>query len=226
MEAPAEAVGIADGVSVSVNEVPSAEIAADIAPDLGDLPDPADLDMQLETMRQTLEAMEDEEFKNVGGGSRADRDEADLRSIYLGNVDYSAKAQDLANIFNVCGQIKRVTILCHPNGQPKGYAYLECDSQETANRCVAMCESNPPVLNGRQLKAAPKRKNIHGHNVPPARGGRGGRGGRMPRMPYGMPPMGFFPPPYGMFPGFQPMMPRGGRFGGRPFTRGRGRFGS
>ena len=48
--------------------------------------------------------------------------EADQKSVYVGNVDYSATAQELENHFHGCGSIHRVTILCDKfTGQPKGY---------------------------------------------------------------------------------------------------------
>ncbi|KAG9355996.1 hypothetical protein JZ751_000840 [Albula glossodonta] len=47
--------------------------------------------------------------------------EADGRSIYVGNVDYGATAEELEAHFHGCGSVNRVTILCDKfTGHPKG----------------------------------------------------------------------------------------------------------
>jgi polyadenylate-binding protein 2 len=56
----------------------------------------------------------------------AERAESDSRSIYIGSVtnfnkvDYSTTVEDLQSHFQSCGSIKRVTIMCDKQGQPKG----------------------------------------------------------------------------------------------------------
>ena len=51
--------------------------------------------------------------------------EADGRSIYVGNVDYGATAEELEQHFHGCGSINRVTIQCDKySGHPKGYNVL------------------------------------------------------------------------------------------------------
>lgn len=50
-----------------------------------------------------------------------DKIETDTRSIYVGNVDYGATAEELEQHFHGCGSINRVTILCDKfTGHPKG----------------------------------------------------------------------------------------------------------
>merc|ERR1712045_942677 len=50
----------------------------------------------------------------------------DARSVYVGNVDYGATAEELEQHFHGCGSINRVTILCNKyDGNPKGFAYVE-----------------------------------------------------------------------------------------------------
>jgi polyadenylate-binding protein 2 len=47
--------------------------------------------------------------------------ETDTRSIYVGNVDYGATAEELEQHFHGCGSINRVTIQCDKfTGHPKG----------------------------------------------------------------------------------------------------------
>lgn len=48
-------------------------------------------------------------------------DDADERSVFVKNVDYSADAQELKDHFQECGEIKRVTIPVDKlSGQAKG----------------------------------------------------------------------------------------------------------
>lgn len=49
------------------------------------------------------------------------RDDVDSRSIFVGNVDYSASPEEIQAHFQSCGSINRVTILLDKfTGQPKG----------------------------------------------------------------------------------------------------------
>jgi len=117
--------------------------------------------------------------------------EADQRSVYVGNVDYSATAQELENHFHGCGSIHRVTILCDKfSGNPKGYAYVEFADKDSVQTAIALDDS---LFKGRQIKVIEKRTNRPGFTTtdrPPrgsVRGGGFGRG-RFPRgtgyMPY------------------------------------------
>ena len=49
--------------------------------------------------------------------------EEDERSVYVGQVDYSASPEELQEHFAACGTINRVTILCDRYGQPKVRVY-------------------------------------------------------------------------------------------------------
>lgn len=68
--------------------------------------------------------------------------EIDNRSIYVGNVDYGATAEELEAHFHGCGSINRVTILCNKvDGHPKGFAYVEFGSKEFVEVALAMNET-------------------------------------------------------------------------------------
>ncbi|CAN8073274.1 unnamed protein product [Agarophyton chilense] len=102
--------------------------------------------------------------------------DADSRSIYVGNVDYSATVEELSKYFEECGTINRVTIITHkPTGAPKGYAYVEFKDQHAVQNALIL---NEAMFKGRQLKITAKRTNVPGLT----RGGRGRgrfhRGGR------------------------------------------------
>merc|ERR1712018_1097077 len=115
----------------------------------------------------------------------------DARSVYVGNVDYGATAEELEQHFHGCGSINRVTILCNKyDGNPKGFAYVEFADKDSVDTAMALDDS---LFRGRQIKVMPKRTNKPGlstTNRPPrgrgfrARGyrGRGGFGAiRRPR---------------------------------------------
>jgi polyadenylate-binding protein 2 len=53
------------------------------------------------------------------------KEDVDSRSIFVGNVDYSASPEEIQAHFQSCGSINRVTILLDKfTGQPKGYVSL------------------------------------------------------------------------------------------------------
>ncbi|XP_005098989.1 polyadenylate-binding protein 2-B [Aplysia californica] len=120
--------------------------------------------------------------------------EADQKSIYVGNVDYGATAEELEQHFHGCGSVNRVTILCDKfSGHPKGFAYIEFADKDSVITAMALDES---LFRGRQIKVVPKRTNRPGisstNRRPRGRGvSRGGRGqyygGFTPRgrRPYG-----------------------------------------
>merc|ERR1712168_1371274 len=86
--------------------------------------------------------------------------DADNRSIYVGQVDYSATATDLEQHFHGCGAVNRVTILCDKfSGQPKGFAYVEFTEKESIENA---CQLTDSLFKGRQIKVTPKRTNIPG----------------------------------------------------------------
>ncbi|XP_071686272.1 polyadenylate-binding protein 1-like [Rutidosis leptorrhynchoides] len=89
----------------------------------------------------------------------AEKEEADARSIYVGNVDYACTPEEVQQHFQSCGTVNRVTILTDKFGQPKGFAYVEFVELEAVQNAVLLNESE---LHGRQLKVAAKRTNVPG----------------------------------------------------------------
>jgi len=150
-------------------------------------------------------------------------------SIYVGQVDYTATPEELLQHFEPCGQVERVTINCDKlTGRPKGFAYLEFQSDEACKNALKLDGSS---FKGRTLKVTMKRVNDPnyyyqmggqgqdgghgGRGGPGGRGGRfGGRGGRGPPMPFGRGPGGRGRgPPGGRRGGYRGGF-RGGRGGG------------
>ncbi|KAM9120947.1 polyadenylate-binding protein 2-like [Pangshura tecta] len=147
----------------------------------GDPGDPAIEDPELEAIKARVREMEEEAEKlkelqnevekqmnmspppgNAGPVimSLEEKMEADARSIYVGNVDYGATAEELEAHFHGCGSVNRVTILCDKySGHPKGFAYIEFSDKESVRTSMALDES---LFRGRQIKVIPKRTNRPG----------------------------------------------------------------
>ncbi|XP_066569859.1 embryonic polyadenylate-binding protein 2 isoform X2 [Amia ocellicauda] len=111
--------------------------------------------------------------------------DADNRSVYVGNVDYGATADELEIHFNGCGPVNRVTILCDKfTGHPKGFAYIEFSDRDSVKTAMALDET---LFRGRIIKVLPKRTNMpgisstdrgsHRGSRPRGRGFRSSRGG-------------------------------------------------
>ncbi|KAK0644499.1 hypothetical protein B0T16DRAFT_460546 [Cercophora newfieldiana] len=118
------------------------------------------------------------------------KEDVDSRSIFVGNVDYSASPEEIQTHFQSCGSINRVTILLDKfTGQPKGYAYVEFTEPSLVAQALVLNES---VFKGRNIKVTPKRTNIPGMSRGRGRGGfrGGGRGGYFGGRGGGFPPRG------------------------------------
>jgi polyadenylate-binding protein 2 len=127
--------------------------------------------------KNTTNSLNDLQGGGAGAAAAAAAAQAALddTSVYVGQVDYGSTPEELQALFQSCGTINRVTILCDKfTGQPKGYAYIEFASRDAVESAVLL---NDTMFRGRQIKVTPKRQNIRGFNN--FRGGRGGmRGGR------------------------------------------------
>lgn len=81
-------------------------------------------------MKRRVAEMEEEAAKlremqasldNQAEGVQDSKSDVDSRSIFVGNVDYSASPEEIQAHFQSCGSINRVTILLDKfTGQPKG----------------------------------------------------------------------------------------------------------
>ncbi|KAF9046036.1 RNA-binding domain-containing protein [Hymenopellis radicata] len=162
---------------------------ADTQPDTV-IDDAEEEDKEIMLMKKRVEEMEKEAMKlremqaeqehanggiDTGGPMETDEDKsaADGRSIYVGNVDYSATPEEIQGHFQSCGVINRVTILCDKfTGHPKGYAYVEFSEPEHVDAALAM---NDSLFRGRLIKVTAKRTNLPGFNRGRGRGGGGYR---------------------------------------------------
>lgn len=161
-----------------------------------------EMEEEAEKLKQMQSEVEKQMSISPPGGSLGltleEKIEVDARSIYVGNVDYGATAEELEQHFHGCGSINRVTILCDKfSGHPKGFAYIEFTDKDSIQTAMALDES---LFRGRQIKVMTKRTNrpgISSTNRPPRGrfrrpsrgagmyyGGGGGGGYRFPRRAY------------------------------------------
>lgn len=164
----------------------------------------------------------DKEASGKGAGN-GDKAGVDNLSIYVGQVDYTAKPEELLAHFEPCGQVERITINCDKfTGRPKGFAYLEFQSEDAVLNALKLDGSS---FKARTLKVTRKRVNdpnfyhnqmMHGQEGGGRGFGRGGGRGFGGRGPPGG--RGRGPPPFGRGFGGRGRGPppfRGGRGGGR-----------
>ncbi|KAF3760736.1 hypothetical protein M406DRAFT_48041, partial [Cryphonectria parasitica EP155] len=140
---------------------------------------------EISAMKRRVAEMEEEAAKlremqasldNQTETVQESKTDVDSRSIFVGNVDYSASPEEIQAHFQSCGSINRVTILLDKfTGQPKGYAYVEFTEPSLVAQALVLNES---MFKGRSIKVTPKRTNVPGMTRGRGRGGfRGGRGG-------------------------------------------------
>lgn len=140
----------------------------------------------IEVIKKRMKSLEEEAEKLRDLQAQMERDmamsvdavgtsaEADARSVYVGNVDYGCTPEDLQCLFESCGPVNRITILCDRHtGHPKGFAYVEFQDATSVKSAVALNES---VLKGRVIKVVEKRTNVPGFNQQTWRGRGRGRG--------------------------------------------------
>jgi len=137
----------------------------------------AEMEREAEKLRELQAAAESASTpEGVDGAAPLDEDKPaiDGRSVFVGNVDYSATPEELQGHFQACGTINRITILCDKfTGHPKGFAYVEFAEPEFVDAAMALDNS---LFRGRLIKVTAKRTNVPGFNRGRGRGG-GYRGG-------------------------------------------------
>ena len=121
--------------------------------------EPGDDDEQIAAMKKRVQEMEEEAAKlremqasldSNEPNLRESREDIDNRSIFVGNVDYSASPEEIQSHFQSCGAINRVTILLDKfTGHPKGYAYVEFSEPNLIANALVL---NDSMFKGRNLK--------------------------------------------------------------------------
>lgn len=58
-------------------------------------------------------------------------------SIYVGNLSYSAKEEDLESVFGEYGTVKRITLPTdRETGRPRGFAFIEMAEDATEEKAI------------------------------------------------------------------------------------------
>ncbi|MFH4983359.1 hypothetical protein AB6A40_010068 [Gnathostoma spinigerum] len=73
------------------------------------------------------------------------------RSIFVGNLPYSAGERDVSGLFGRCGQVVNVKIVRdRETGRPRGFGFCEFETDEGAN--VAVQSMDGVEFMGRTLR--------------------------------------------------------------------------
>jgi len=98
-------------------------------------------------------------------------------NIYVGNLSFDVKEENLQTAFEAFGQVSSATIVKDKySGQPRGFGFVEMPDQNEARTAIAN-------LNGKELLG--RQMNVNEARPRPNRGGPGRQGGRGGRPPEG-----------------------------------------
>ncbi len=95
-----------------------------------------------------------------------------MKTIYVGNLPFAFKDNDLAELFETVGQVQSAKIITdRDTGRSKGFGFVEMEDSEAINAIEQ--------LNGHEISGRPIRVNesLPKESRPPRRFG-GGNGGR------------------------------------------------
>lgn len=91
-------------------------------------------------------------------------------NIYVGNLSFDVKEENLQTTFEAFGKVSSVTIVRDKySGQPRGFGFVEMPDENEARTAIA-------GLNGKELLA--RQMNVNEARPRPNRGGSAGRGSR------------------------------------------------
>jgi RNA recognition motif-containing protein len=77
-------------------------------------------------------------------------------NIYLGNVDFKVKEEQLTNLFTEYGEVKSVKVITDKlTGRSKGFAFVEMPNDEEAKEAISAL--NGYMLNNRELSVSEAR---------------------------------------------------------------------
>jgi cold-inducible RNA-binding protein len=93
-----------------------------------------------------------------------------LKNIFVGNLDFNTSEEELRQLFEVHGQVDRVSIMTdRDTGRSRGFGFVEMASAEDGEKAIA-------ALNGSQVGG--RTLNVNEARPKPERSGGGGGGGR------------------------------------------------
>ena len=80
-------------------------------------------------------------------------------SVFVKNLAPETTEEDLHKVFDSCGVIKKITIKTDRNGNPKGFAYVEFESEDAKNLGL---NQDGAMVHNKKISVCQKYKNIHG----------------------------------------------------------------
>ena len=96
-----------------------------------------------------------------------------MKSIFVGNLDFSASEDSIRALFEPYGAVERVNIITdRDTGRSRGFAFVEMTNSEEAERAITALNGTP--LGDRQL-------NVNEARPKESRGGSAPRQRREPR---------------------------------------------
>jgi len=91
-----------------------------------------------------------------------------MKNIFVGNLSFDSKEQDIRALFEAHGTVDRVSVVTdRDTGQPRGFAFVEMNDDSEGERAIAAI--NGHEMGGRALNVNEAR--------PKGEGGGGNRGG-------------------------------------------------
>lgn len=101
-----------------------------------------------------------------------------MKNIFVGNLDFNTSEEELRQLFEVYGQVERVSIITdRDTGRSRGFGFVEMANPEEAEKAISALNSSQlggRTLNINEAKAKSDRPSGGGGRE---RGGRGNRGG-------------------------------------------------
>ncbi|PYX62523.1 MAG: RNA-binding protein [Acidobacteria bacterium] len=92
-----------------------------------------------------------------------------MKNIFVGNLDFNTGEDELRKMFEVYGQVDRVSIMTdRDTGRSRGFGFVEMANAEEGEKAIA-------ALNGTQLGG--RTLNVNEARPKPERGAGGGGGG-------------------------------------------------
>ena len=103
-----------------------------------------------------------------------------MKNIFVGNLDFNTSEDELRQMFEVYGQVDRVSIMTdRETGRSRGFGFVEMANAEEGDKAIAALNSSQ--LGGRTLNVNEARPKVErgggGGGGGTDRGGRGGGGG-------------------------------------------------
>lgn len=93
-----------------------------------------------------------------------------MKNIFVGNLNFNTSEEELRQMFEVHGQVERVSILTdRDTGRSRGFGFVEMANAEEGDKAIA-------ALNGSQIGG--RTLNVNEARPKPERSGGGGGGGR------------------------------------------------